>query len=575
MSPFRCTEEAPSGIFCPGSVMIVKRMPRAIACSIFFPRFSRISENVGVAMMDVSVDWSISSPIFSRTRGFVMIVYTSWGSPFARRTSWSRSSLLNVSSKCSTTRPLALLGASGLKIVGRPRVEIANPFWHRLCKTLYADVRGIRAVSAIVSALPYPWATSAMYPRASYPERPIDSSVFVARSNSCSRSTPPARSFDKSCVTTAPRYSMAVYIFSNGGHAVRFRNATQAFIRREPSFAVMGSARPAGLAVVAFFLLFWSVFTPAVGQNPVGHMVVTTDYELFGTSDLSGGGHVTWTLTGAKAGELRAKILNMFDTYGQIPRGFPFEGTGGTANGDGVLAPLEGVRYTDLLENVLEGSGGTRAQYMQLYPFDLREQNSADPGLGSERSTSGLANANRTTSGDVEIRFLFEASTSTRSARVSLPTPALAESLYRVFNYEAVQSPTLTAAGVYPGSWPFLVEGGWHIVTTNSCPSGVPSPCAAFWAGNNANGTYANNTAAVSDTTGDNLLAASSPIYVPFDLRFATEAWATFNYTGQVADAQDQLKLEISTDDSFMNWTNLFAAGLDHLPQTPLGAWSI
>jgi len=337
----------------------------------------------------------------------------------------------------------------------------------------------------------------------------------------------------------------------------------------------MGSARPAGLAVVAFFLLFWSVFTPAVGQNPVGHMVVTTDYELFGTSDLSGGGHVTWTLTGAKADDLRAKILNMFDTYGQIPRGFPFEGTGGTANGDGVLAPLEGVRYTDLLENVLEGSGGTRAQYMQLYPFDLREKNSADPGLGFERSTSGLANTNRTTSGDVEIRFLFEANTSTRSARVSLPTPALAESLYRVFNYEAVQSPTLTAAGVYPGSWPFLEEGGWHIMTTNRCPSGVPSPCAAFWAGNNATGTYANNAVAVSNTTVDNLLAASSPIYVPFDLRFATEAWATFNYTGQVADAQDQLKLEISTDDSFMNWTNLFAAGLDHLPQTPLGAWSI
>ena len=59
----------------------------------------------------------------------------------------------------------------------------------------------------------------------------------------------------------------------------------------------MGSARPAGLAVVAFVLLFWSVFTPAVGQTPVGHMVVTTDYELFGTSDLRGGGHVKWILT--------------------------------------------------------------------------------------------------------------------------------------------------------------------------------------------------------------------------------------------------------------------------------------
>src|SRR5437879_13673321 len=110
----------------------------------------------------------------------------------------------------------------------------------------------------------------------------------------------------------------------------------------------MGSLRPALLAIVAGLLVLWSLFPPAFGRNPGGHVVVTTDYELFGTSDLSGGGHVTWTLTGAKAADLRAKILNMFDTYRQIPRGFPFEGTGGTANGDGVLAPLEGVRYTDL-----------------------------------------------------------------------------------------------------------------------------------------------------------------------------------------------------------------------------------
>src|SRR5207247_3074879 len=151
----------------------------------------------------------------------------------------------------------------------------------------------------------------------------------------------------------------------------------------------------------------------------------------------------------------------------------------------------------------------------------------------------------------------------------SLPMLALSYALYCSINYEAVQTPTLTPAGVYPGSWPFLVEGVWHIVTTNSCPSGVPSPCAAFWAGNNATGTYANNAVAVSNTTVDNLLAASSPIYVPFDLRFATEAWATFNYTGQVADAQDQLKLEISTDDPFTNWTNLFAAGPHHPPPTP------
>ncbi len=331
----------------------------------------------------------------------------------------------------------------------------------------------------------------------------------------------------------------------------------------------MGSARPAGLAVVAFLLLFWSIFTPAVGQTPAGHMVVTTDYELFGTSDLSGGGHVTWTLTGAKADDLRAKILNMFDTYGQIPRGFPFEGTAGPANGDGALEPLEGLRYTDLLENVLEASGrGTTAQYLQLYRFDLRQNT-------FERSTSGLANANLTTSGDVEIRFLFNANTTTRSARISLPTPALAESLYRIFSYDAVQSPTLTPSGAYPGTWPFLMEGGWHNVTTNSCPSGVPSPCAAFWAGNDATGTYANGTTAVTRTTADNLLAGSSSIYIPFDLRFASQAWVTFNYTGQVADARDRLQLQIAYVDPFTNWTNLFfGAGLDYLPQTPPGVWS-
>src|SRR5207244_13496823 len=96
--------------------------------------------------------------------------------------------------------------------------------------------------------------------------------------------------------------------FRIGRLSVGYRNATQAFIRREPSFAVMGSARPAALAVITFLLIFWSVFTPAIGQNPAGHMVVTTDYALFGTSDLTGGGHVTCTLTGSKAATSRGSI---------------------------------------------------------------------------------------------------------------------------------------------------------------------------------------------------------------------------------------------------------------------------
>src|SRR5256885_41823 len=316
-----------------------------------------------------------------------------------------------------------------------------------------------------------------MYPRASYPERPIDSRVLVARSNSWSRSTPPASSFDKSRGTTSPRYSRPVFIFSNGGVGVGLRNAEQAFIRREPSFAFMGSARPAVLAVVAFLLVFWSVFAPAVGQNPVGHMVVTTDYELFGTSDLNGGGHVTWTLTGAKAADLRAKILHLFDEYGQIPRGFPFEGAATSANG------------------------------------------------------------------------------------------------YRVFWYEAAQPANLNASGLYPG-WPLLVEGGWNTVPAPGCPAGVPSPCEALWAGNPATGTYGNNTVAAARTTADPVRAISSAAYVPFDLRFASQAWATFNYTGQVADAQDRLRLQIAHAPAFTDWSDLlFGTGPD-LPQTAPGVWS-
>lgn len=332
----------------------------------------------------------------------------------------------------------------------------------------------------------------------------------------------------------------------------------------------MRSARSAILALVAFALLFWSFFTPAVGQDSAGHLTVSTDYELFGTSSLTGGGHVTWTLTGSKAADLRTKILHLFDEYGQIPRGFPFAGVRVPANRDGILEPLEGVRYTNLTENVLEGMAnrtiGTPVQYMLLYPFDLQEENDANPGVGFERSTSGLANTDLNMTADVVIRFLFEANSATGDARVALPTKAFADALYGVFWYEAAQSPTLAASGPYPGSWPFLVEGGWHIVPVNGR--------LAMWAGNDTTGRYDNGTVSLSRTSADPALAASSAFYEPFDLRFASRAWASFNYTGQVADSGDRLRLEIAPAPTFATWTPLrFGSGFD-VPPTAAGIWS-
>src|SRR5213078_2291594 len=274
----------------------------------------------------------------------------------------------------------------------------------------------------------------------------------------------------------------------------------------------MGSARPALLALIVVLMVFWSVVPSTQGQGPAGNLVVSTDYELFGTYDLRGGGHVTWTWTGLRATDFRLKLLHLFDEYTTIPRGFVYAGATTNANRDGRLDSLEGVAYTDLLERSLENAPrGTQSQYLQMFPFDLRDK-TGDPATSFDRSTSGLAGANASTSSPVEIRFLFEANITTTNGRVPLATSALVSPVYQIFSYRAVQSPMLNSSGSYPGSWPFLPENGWHVVTVGGR--------AAFWAGNDTTGLYDNNLDASSRTSADPPLAAD-PAYVPFDLRFA------------------------------------------------------
>jgi len=327
----------------------------------------------------------------------------------------------------------------------------------------------------------------------------------------------------------------------------------------------MGASRPASLALVLFLLLLWGFLPPVVGQGPEGHLVVATDYELFGTSDLRGGGHVTWTLTGAKAAELRGRIIHLFDEYPAIPRGFTFPGAGTNGNNNSVLDATEGVAYTSLLENLLEASGrGTTAQYLQLYPFDLREKSTDEP-AGFQRSTSGLAGTDVNATDNVEIRFLFEANITTTDARVPLATRSLVDALYRIFSYRVIQSPTLATSGPYPGSWPFLPENGWHVVPNASGRQ-------AFWVGDDATGLYNNSLDATARTSADPALASIVPSYIPFDFRFASRAQATFNYTGFLA-AGDSLRLEYAHPPAFTDWTNLSYAAGPSLPPSD-GTWS-
>ena len=86
----------------------------------------------------------------------------------------------------------------------------------------------------------------------------------------------------------------------------------------------MGNARRALLALTLVLFLFWTIVPTRAGQGAAGQLSVSTDYELFGTSELHGGGHVTWSLTGARAAEFRMRIIHLFDEYPRVPRGFPF-----------------------------------------------------------------------------------------------------------------------------------------------------------------------------------------------------------------------------------------------------------
>jgi hypothetical protein len=323
----------------------------------------------------------------------------------------------------------------------------------------------------------------------------------------------------------------------------------------------MGNARRALIALALVVFLFWTVAPATVGQGAAGLFTVSTDYELFGTSELHGGGHVTWSLTGTRASEFRMRILHLFDEYPAIPRGFPFANAATKANGDGRLDAVEGAAYTDLLEMQLEaGKRGTRAHYLTLFPFDLRNK-VTDPGTSFNRSTSGLAGTGANSTAPVEIRFLFEANSSTTDARFPLSTAVLAQAPFDIFAYEALEDPTF--------AWPFPVGPagaiGWHNV---SVPGGPP----AMWAGNLATGRYENNMDVFSTTTADPSYA-SNPAYLPFDFRFASRAWITFNYTGSVNDAGDYLRLEYSPA-PYTSWSNLTLGSGADLPPTATGVWT-
>jgi hypothetical protein len=327
----------------------------------------------------------------------------------------------------------------------------------------------------------------------------------------------------------------------------------------------MGPARPAALAVLLSLLLFWTLAAPLPAQGPAGRLVIATDVEMFGTAPLTGGGHITWTLSGEEARELRGKILHLFDEYAQIPRGFAYGGAATSRIGDGRIEVAEGFAYTSFVESELEGGltggPGTPIGYFLLDRSDLIDK---DPQAGFSRSTSGLVDTNINSTEDIQIRFLFNAVTTTTDAVFPLSTRSYADALHTVFSFEQRQSPTLAdLMDGYNGSWPFLEEDGWHVTTVDGLQA------MGVW--NETTQTYLPGMDAAARSFMDPVLAPLAP---GFDLRFATSVSASFEYTGQVADAGDQLSLEVSRAPAYSDWVPLTVNGSVTLPPTPLGRWT-
>ena len=337
----------------------------------------------------------------------------------------------------------------------------------------------------------------------------------------------------------------------------------------------MRSRRAVLLAVFLVLLLFWSI-VPAGRSQPAGSLTVAADYELFGSSELTGGGHITWTLTGSAAQALRAKILGLFDDYTQIPRGFSNAGpeeSYTSGNGDGMISLAEGQSYTSAVDRYLENQAvGSQVGYYLLRKASLFD---TDPTLGFERSTTGIVNAQANSTADLQIRFITEGASTVQNLVMNLSTDTYVRALEDIFSFEADQSPTLTA-GLYPGAWPLVEETnasqpGWHTLSYDAAHR-------ALWAGemgsctlgNESSCTYAPNANLSVETYIDPTLATKVPY---LDLRFASQAWVTFNYTGQVADSGDAMEVQVAPGPAYAAWTTLANGTFSLRQNTGAGEW--
>lgn len=304
------------------------------------------------------------------------------------------------------------------------------------------------------------------------------------------------------------------------------------------------------LIVVGFTLI--SIFSV---EGQTGEVIVTSDLELLSLGDVSGGGRVTWLLTGERATELRAKVIRMYDERTSWPRGFGFECqvTGATTASvaNGVIDSPEATAYLAHLENELEGVlrlvSGTEFRFVRITRADR-----ADRDFPAEESSSGLVTTSISTTQNIEIRFIFNANTRSLGRVFDQMNVTIANAVHNMFSFDAFDDTTLRGC---PSPWfPFPAAGGWWRVPA---PNASYPPGQFLWHGNRSATPGVDQGAYETNARNATFFSSDSVQMTPIDLRFATNnATMTFEHTGGAAPG-DVLLVQASTDQT--TWTNLTA----------------
>jgi len=296
-----------------------------------------------------------------------------------------------------------------------------------------------------------------------------------------------------------------------------------------------GRSRLAALVLAAVLLLL--IASHAAAPPPTGEIRVNSDLELLGIGSVSGGGRMTWTLTGEQASTLRQKIIGFFDETYRVSVPFPnmpleyvvhplFD----PVRNNGILEEKEASIYADFLARYLTGAGqGFDYRYTRLTAANRLQQ-----GLDIALSSSGLVNSRNSTTDPLELRFWFNAATNPPELWTNLSETRFADALHEVFSFRHNQN---FGGGLYwPLTRPFDIRAGdaFWVDATGNCQAGQ-----CFLAhSNRATGSYNASSTVYAQTS-------TRPSFEdPLDLRFATEGTIAVDYSADVVSG-DTFKIEV------------------------------